>query len=295
MVEYNGKKLTIMACSKCNISCKHCYISYKGNRTPEELMELVTKFKDKYKVEINGAEVLTDLRYIESYPIVGQDFIMTNGVCISKDPSILDYLKEKGIRQVFMSYHLGIHGEISPVEIESLEKNIKNIISRGLKLKLYVTVTQKNYMYIHDIVTKAKEYGAMSVRFTNYIKQGNAKKLSDENILSEEQTREFIRMVEQERSLYEQKDMDIERCGTFGNCGSKKFKCYAVNNNVVLTPDNNIYPCIFLAKKGYEIGYYDGDKLLLYEECKNDGAECIVRNYCNYGDEKILQKKIGVR
>ena len=295
MVEYNGKKLTIMACSKCNISCKHCYISYKGNRTPEDLMELVTKFKDKYKVEINGAEVLTDLRYIESYPIVGQDFIMTNGVAISKNPSILDYLKEKGIRQVFMSYHLGIHGDISPVEVEALERNINNILSRGLKLKLYVTVTQKNYMYIHDIVTKAKEYGAMSVRFTNYIKQGNAKNLSDENILSEDQAREFIQMVEQERSLYDQKDMDIERCGTFGNCGTKKFKCYAVNNNIVLTPDNNIYPCIFLAKPGYEIGHYDGDKLLLFEECKNDGSECIARNYCNYGDEKILQKKIGVR
>ena len=295
MVEYNGKKLTIMACSKCNINCKHCYISYKGNRTPEELMELVTKFKDKYKVEINGAEILTDLKYIESYPIVGQDFIMTNGVAISKNPSILDYLKEKGIRQVFMSYHLGIHGDISPVEVEDLEKNINNILSRNLKLKLYVTVTQKNYMYIHDIVTKAKEYGAMSVRFTNYIKQGNAENLSDDNILSEEQAKEFIKMVQQERSLYDQNDMDIERCGTFGNCGTKKFKCYAVNNNIVLTPDNNIYPCIFLAKPGYEVGYYDGDKLKLFEECKNDGSECIARNYCNYGDEKILQKKLGVR
>ena len=123
MIEYSGKKLTIMACSKCNVHCKHCYISYKGNRTPEELMKLATKFKDKYKVEINGAEVLTDLGYIESYPIVKQDFIMTNGVAIYKDPSILDYLKEKGIRQVFMSYHLGIHEDISPVEVEALEKN----------------------------------------------------------------------------------------------------------------------------------------------------------------------------
>ena len=102
-------------------------------------------------------------------------------------------------------------------------------------------------------------------------------------------------MVEQERLLYNQKEMDIERCGTFGNCGTKKFECYAINNNIVLTPDNNIYSCIFLAKQGYEIGYYDGDKLLLYDEFKNDGSECIARNYCNYGDEKILQKKIGVK
>lgn len=59
-----------------------------------------------------------------------------------------------------MSHYFGIRWDISPVEVETLERNINNILSRGLKLKLYVTVTQKNYMYIHDIVTKAKEYGA---------------------------------------------------------------------------------------------------------------------------------------
>ena len=295
MIEYNGKKLTIMACSQCNINCKHCYISYKGNRTPEELKELVTKFKDKHKVEINGAEVLTNLRYIESYPIVHQDFIMTNGVAIAHNPSILDYLKENGIRQIFMSFHLGIHEDISPVDVEMLENNINNILSRGLKLKLYVTVTQKNYKYIHEIVQKAIAYGAISVRFTNYIRQGNAQNLSDENILSPEQANEFIQLVEQERSLYDQSFMDIERCGSFGNCGTKKFKCYAVNNNVVLTPDNNVYPCIFLAKPGYEIGYYDGNKIQLFDECRNDGSECIARNYCNYHDEMILQRKLGVK
>ena len=51
-------------------------------------MELVTKCKNKYKVEINGAEVLTDLDYIMSYPIVGQDLIMINGVAIANDQSI---------------------------------------------------------------------------------------------------------------------------------------------------------------------------------------------------------------
>ena len=258
MVEYKGKKLTIMACSKCNVKCKHCYISYKGNRTPEELMDLVLKFKDKYKIEINGAEILTDLGYIESYPIIGQDFIMTNGLAISKNPEILDFLISKGIKQVFMSFHFGIHEDISPIEIEDLERNINNITKRGLKLKLYVTVTTKNYKYVHEIVEKAKSYGAMSVRFTNYIRQGSAKSLSDENILSESQISELIKDINNERNKNSQDKMDIERCGTFGKVNSKKFECYAVNNNIVLTPDNNIYPCIFLAKPGYEIGYYDG-------------------------------------
>lgn len=38
MVEYKGKEVILMACSSCNIKrCEHCYISYEGDRKPEEL------------------------------------------------------------------------------------------------------------------------------------------------------------------------------------------------------------------------------------------------------------------
>lgn len=292
MIQYNGKKLTIMACSQCNTACKHCYISYSGNRDPQELIDLVLRFRDKYKIEINGAEILTDLRYIESYPLVGQDFVMTNGIEIYKNPEILDYLISKGIKQIFMSFHFGIHDDISDVRKYMLEENISNILKRGLKLKLYVTVTQDNYNKVHEIVEKAKKYGAMSVRFTNYIRQGNALELPEENILTRGQIDEFLTSVFYERQKNDKSVMDIERCGSFGNGGSEKFECYSVNNNIILTPDNNIYPCLFLAKPGFEIGYYDGRDLLLYQRYNNDGKDCIVRDYCNYGDTKVLEKKL---
>ena len=70
MIEYKGEKVTVMAGSKCNINCEHCYISYKGNLTPEQLKERVSKLSKKYKVEINGAEILTDLGYL---PIIKSD------------------------------------------------------------------------------------------------------------------------------------------------------------------------------------------------------------------------------
>ena len=54
---------------------------------------MTKKLSEKYKVEINGAEILTDLGYLESYPIVGQDFIMTNGLAIYNNPEILNILK----------------------------------------------------------------------------------------------------------------------------------------------------------------------------------------------------------
>lgn len=194
-----------------------------------------------------------------------------------------------------MSFHFGIHDDISSVEVAMLESNIKNILKRNLKLKLYVTVTQKNYQYVHEIVEKARKYGAVSVRFTNFIKQGNAIDLSDNNILTKSQINDFLDSVSKERKLYDQDVMDIERCGSFGKGNSSKFNCYAINNNVILTPDNNIYPCLFLAKPGYEIGYYDGDTLNLYNEYNNDGNDCFVRDYCNYGDVKQLRKKLEVK
>lgn len=99
MVEYNGEKITVMACSKCNIDCEHCYISYKGNMTPEYLKNTVKNLSKKYKVEINGSEILTDLDYLESYPIAGQDFLMTNGLALYQKPDLIKLLKEYGIKK----------------------------------------------------------------------------------------------------------------------------------------------------------------------------------------------------
>ena len=72
--KYEGNRVILMACSKCNVACKHCYIGYSGNRTPAELKTLAEYYKNKYKlVRIDGAEPLVDLEYLPSYKIVGQD------------------------------------------------------------------------------------------------------------------------------------------------------------------------------------------------------------------------------
>ena len=38
--KYEGNRVILMACSKGNVACKHCYIGYTGDRTPEELEQL---------------------------------------------------------------------------------------------------------------------------------------------------------------------------------------------------------------------------------------------------------------
>lgn len=293
MVEYNGEKITVMACSKCNIDCEHCYISYKGNMTPEYLKNTVKNLSKKYKVEIIGSEILTDLDYLESYPIAGQDFLMTNGLALYQKPDLIKLLKEYGIKKIFMSYHFGIQDDISSVKIQQLEENIKNIHANGLKIRLYTTVTTKNYKLIHEVIESAKKYGVYSVRFTNYINQGNALNMNLSNILTEEQLNVFFNEIKTERQQNDINKMKITRCGSFGNGNSKNFICYAGINNVVLTPDNSIYPCIFLAKPGYEIGYYDTQKVNILNKIDNDGKECAVKEICNNKNNKIFIKKFG--
>lgn len=293
MIEYNGKQVTIMACSRCNINCEHCYISYKGNRSSSELKQIVNNLSKKYKVEINGAEILTDLGYLESYPIANQDFLMTNGLAIYNDPEILDKLKKYGIKKIFMSYHYGIQDELSSVNMRQLEQNIETIQTKGFKIRLYTTITSKNYKLAHEIIENAKKYGVYSIRFTNYIKQGNALNLNDSNILSENEIKLFLNDLNNERLKNDINELKIARCGTFGNVATQNFNCYAGIDNIVLTPDNNVYPCIFLAKPGYEIGYYDGNKILLFEKIKNDGSECIVKEICNKNNNKIFIKTMG--
>ena len=80
MVEYKGKEVILMACSSCNIKrCEHCYISYEEDREPEDLKQLASLLASNYGVYINGAEVLVNKKYFDSYKIVNQTLFYAFG------------------------------------------------------------------------------------------------------------------------------------------------------------------------------------------------------------------------
>ena len=86
--------------------------------------------------------------------------------------------------------------------------------------------------------------------------------------------------------------MKIRRCGTFGNDLNRKgcnFNCIAGSELVVITPDLNVYPCIFLAKKGYEIGKVVDSKIILYKEFNNKGDKCLAQEINNYHKNIVLK------
>lgn len=291
MIQYKGKKIIIMACSKCNINCKHCYISYSGNRKPEELLTLVKELKKIYEININGAEILTAPRYLESYKEIGQNFVMSNGLVFLQNPIICKTLKVNGIDSVSLSYHFGIQNEVSQISYEKFKKIIEIIKNNELNFRLLTTITKNNYKMVDMMCEEAKKLGAKGIKFTNFINQGNAINLNQNYALNEEKIQEFLLEINKIREKYSKSELIIERCGTFGKSKIKdNFCCNCIKDLVVLTPDNNVYPCVFLAKPGFEIGKMINYKIYLNDEFYTKSTECLSKEICN--NEKQLMRRI---
>ena len=294
MKEYVGKELIIMACSNCNIKCSHCYISYKGNRTSEELLELVKHLKERYQININGAEILTNPEYLKSYKEIGQQFVLTNGKAILINPNIINILKHNGITSVSISYHFGIQDELSPIKLYDLDKAINIIKKSGLEFRLLTTITSDNYKLIPYMCARAYSMGARGIKFTNFLRQGNAKNLDNANILTNQKIVEVFKKIMEVRQKYDINDLIIERCGSFGKNPLSKhdnFYCDCITDSVVLTPDNNIYPCVFLAQPGFEIGIFENGIIKIDEDFINNHKQCLAKSICNEKVKKLVKRR----
>jgi MoaA/NifB/PqqE/SkfB family radical SAM enzyme len=286
MEEYKGENIIIMSCSSCNTKCKHCYISYKGDIEPQKLKQMVNTFKTKYQIMINGTEPILKREYLESYKENDQDYILTNGLALINDDNLTDQLLKNGIKRISISYHFGIHEKISSVSTKKIETLVKRLREKCFDVRLLTTISKSNYMNIVEYCDLAYKMGANTIKFTNYINQGEAKKHQEfDYTLNEDELISFFEQIKDARQKYNAEDFLIQRCGSFGpdisNNNSKKFVCPAVNDNVVLTPNGDVYPCIFLIDEEHKIGYYNEKIYVDYNKIKNNGDKCLAYEYCN--------------
>ena len=165
MKEFNGSHVTIMSCSDCNTKCKHCYVSYKGNFKGDNLYNICNKLKDKYQLNINGTEVLLHKDFFPTYNLIGQKRLLSNGIIINHDDTIIDYIKNSSIEMVAMSYHFVIQDDISDISQELLKKNITKLQKNNIKVELMCTITKDNYDKIIQICENVVKLGVKKVRF----------------------------------------------------------------------------------------------------------------------------------
>lgn len=282
--EFDGNLVKIMACSNCNTSCKHCYISYKGSFSPDELYEIVRKLKNKYEIKINGTEPLLTPGYLKSFKEANEDKVLTNGLVFKNNYDYLNDIKETSIKRVCVSYHFDLHDLISSVSKEYLRKIFPIIRSYGLNLEIMTTISSMNYNKVLKYCDEAIKMGANYIHFTNYMVQGNAKNIDDSLILSEDERKEFFKQIMEARKIYNKDELYVTRCGTFDknpfeeNGGN--FRCLAYNEMVVLTPELKVYPCNFQVSPGNEIGFYKDGKIYVEKDLDFDSKEC--SSYCKY-------------
>lgn len=292
LIKYEGNRVILMACSKCNVACKHCYIGYSGNRTPDELEELAKYYSEKYKiVRIDGAEPLVDLGYLKSYKIVGQDWIMTNGLRIFKEPEIIDLLIENGIKNVFMSYHFEIQDSLNGITNQMLNRVIELLRKKGMRVVLMTTITNKNAKDTLQICDTAYDLGASGIEFNKIFIQGRAKNL--ENVgLNKEDYDQFFTQLKEARNKYDINDLEVRRSGTFG-CDTvnepNRFHCSAGVRKVCITPDDKVYGCTCICKPGYEVGELKDGEIYLYSDFVNDRTWCLGDKMGELGIEDIRE------
>lgn len=288
--KYEGNRVILMACSKCNVACKHCYIGYTGNRTPEELEQLAKYYSEKFKiVRIDGAEPLVDLGYLRSYKIVGQDWIMTNGLRIYKGPEIIDLLKENGIKNVFMSYHFEIQNSLNGITNDMLNTVIQLLRSKGIRVVLMTTITNQNAKDTLKICDNAYNLGASGIEFNKIFIQGRAKNLVNIG-LDKNDYDSFFTQLQLARDKYDINELEVRRSGTFG-CDTvntpNRFQCSAGVKKVCITPDNKVYGCTCICKPGYEIGEIIYGDIYLYSDFENDRSWCLGDKMGELGIENI--------
>lgn len=279
--EFAGKEVIVMACSDCNTKCKHCYIGYEGNLTHKDLADICDELNKKYKVRLNGTELLLHPEYFGVLRDIGQKFIITNGIELVKNPNIVYELVDIGIKYVGISYHFFIQSEISEVKKSLIENTLKRLKDFKIITEIKVTINSKNFDKVEEICKEIIDMGANGVKFTNYMYTGNALHLDEKNVLSEEQIAIFFNELEKVRNKYPKGNLLIRRCGSFGMSKYRVFNCTAINKSVVITPDMNVYPCIFLARKGLEIGRFEDGKILLFRDIWHDGKRCLAKELNN--------------
>lgn len=302
--KYNGKRVTLMACSSCNAKCNDCYIGYTGNRTPEDLYLQAGKLlANNFIVRVDGAEILTNLNYLKTLKLVGQNWIMTNGLRIFKEPEIIDLLKDNGIDTIYMSYHFEIQDKIESIPAYVVDSVIELLKEHNFNIYLNCTLTSLNCNNIVEYADIAYKKGARGIGFNKIFQQGKATDIKELD-LNYNQLKKFFEDLEYLRKKYNKDEFYITRGGSLGHDfvkGYDNFVCNAGYNRIMITPDNNVYGCNAICTPKYKIGIYNEGNIYVFDGFYHNQNYCLaevlgliesnnIDNLTESGFEKIIKE-----
>ena len=154
--------------------------------------------------------------YLITLKLVGQNWIMTNGLRLYQEPSVIDLLKKYGINTVYMSYHFGIQDVINSIPSLIVEEVIKRLKAADFNIYLNCTLTNKNYKDIAQYAHQAYVMGAKGIGFNKIFQQGKATDISELD-MNNLQLLEFFKLLNEVRSQYDPNEFYITRGGSLGH------------------------------------------------------------------------------
>ncbi|MFH1399617.1 MAG: radical SAM protein [Candidatus Woesearchaeota archaeon] len=290
MTQKTKKTAIVFANSQCNTQCNHCYVPLLGERDPGELVDIVHALQAQdFAVTIAGTETLLNPGYLDAYQAAGQHYLLTNGLLLLQQPDLFERMHNKGIDDLRISLHFGIHELLGCVPESQVREAIELSQKEGFKVVLNTVIADKNYQYADGMCQEAKAIGMDGIHFIRYLPIGRGEFLSGVKTLTPEQRVDFFNIIMQARAVLPKKDLEIVIHGNFGPRRDTKGEimatrdeyCPAGREQFVITPDNIVYPCPFFMNTS--IGVVDDTFTVRVEPFNVLRTRCLI-SYASKGD-----------
>lgn len=237
--------------SHCNLRCDMCYIDdyTQSGLSLEELEELACNLKNKgvLFISFTGGEIFTRkdiLEIISMYYNFGFVIeIKTNALLLNRE--MIQYLAKMNIFDFQISIY-EVNDSYSSYTKSNynyfkLQENIKDLIKHNIPLTLSVLVGKHNIDKLNTIHESLTSLGTDKIFYSPYItpNRGNLDKKEAQYRLSyqelEEKFKPFVNSID-----------GFSEVKKYRNCNLSDTICYAGRDQIAISSNGNIYPCLDL-------------------------------------------------
>jgi MoaA/NifB/PqqE/SkfB family radical SAM enzyme len=272
-------RMVVMLNRACNRRCNKCYLAYSGRRDPAKAPSLVARLRDQgFCITVAGSETLLEPRYLDAHQAAGQHYPFTNGLLLAHQPSLFARLARMGITDLHLSLDFFIERETGCVPEATVARILDDARHRSFVTKITSLVTTTNHLRVREMCDRASSYGARELQLIRPMPPRHRTSLCALPDVAADRVHELVC----EGLTYRPEHLSIIMNGNFGprratrgcQLAAANTYCQSGTELFTLTPSNDVYGCSFRARRGMEIGVYDGCTIQLTRPIPISRATC---------------------
>lgn len=257
--------------------------------------DLLNLFSRGHIVYLVGAEVLTDLAYLETYRLARQRWVATNGLLLASDSGICQKLLTAGVKKARISWHIGFQHLLNDIPDDVIQRAIRNALEAGMEVEVFCVIGNPNFNLLADeIAPKVLDVGVGSLRLFQLMPMRPKMKQYQ---LTTSQKLSVFEQADWLSRCYADKGFEIIVDENFGpNERIEKDRlafargefCLAGKYYFVIDTDNKVYPCTFLSSPRFQIGVWENGQIKITRPFFHDGCVCAAEK------ELVTNTPVGV-